>query len=336
MPIDLTGRSFLRELDFTVPEWHSLLDLAGRLKGEHHTGSWSQRLTGTNIAVIFEKASTRTRTSFEVAAHHQGAHVTYLDPSGSHLGHKESAKDSARVLGRLYEAIEYRGAAQATVESLAEHAGVPVWNGLTDEWHPTQSLCDVFTMREHANKPDAQIALAYIGDARNNVASSLLMAGAMMGMDVRVISPASLASPPAVAAAAARVAATTGARILHTSDPAVGVRGVDFVYTDVWLSMGEPESMWKQRIDVLLPYQVDRALFDKTGTAETRFMHCLPAMHNRDTEVGERIFQSTGLDALEVTEEIFESDRSIVFQQAENRMHTIKAVMVATLGQAPG
>jgi ornithine carbamoyltransferase len=332
MTINLKGRSFVRELDYTSDEWRYLLQLTQDLKREKRSGRQRHRLDEANIAVIFEKASTRTRCAFEVAAHQQGAHVTYLDPSGSHMGHKESAKDSARVLGRMFDAIEYRGFSQGTVETLAEHAGVPVWNGLTDEWHPTQSLCDMFTMREHAEKPDSQISFAYVGDARNNVANSLLIAGAMMGMDVRMVAPTSLFNPAAVIEAAGAIAALSDARITHTDEPGAGVDGVDFVYTDVWVSMGEPEEAWQERINLLLPYQVNSALLAKTGNPDVKFMHCLPAFHNRETEVGERLFQSTGLDALEVTDEVFESKNSIVFDQAENRMHTIKAVMVATLG----
>ncbi len=332
MTINLKGKSFVRELDFTSDEWRYLLDLTADLKLEQRSGPQVPRLEEANVAVIFEKASTRTRCAFEVAAHQQGAHVTYLDPSGSHMGHKESAKDSARVLGRMFDAIEYRGFSQSTVEALAEHSGVPVWNGLTDEWHPTQSLCDVFTMREHAHKPDQEISFAYVGDARNNVANSLLIAGAMMGMDVRMVAPKSLFNPPDVVEAAEAIAAETGARITRTDDPGAGVDGVDFVYTDVWVSMGEAEETWQERINLLLPYQVNGALLDKTGNPDVKFMHCLPAFHNRETEVGEQLFQSAGLDALEVTDEVFESANSIVFDQAENRMHTIKAVMVATLG----
>jgi ornithine carbamoyltransferase len=332
MMTDLKGRSFLKELDFTPDEWRSLLELAKQLKLEWHTGPRRKQLDEANIAVIFEKASTRTRCAFEVAAHHQGAHVTYLDPSGSHMGHKESVKDTARVLGRMYDAIEYRGFSQASVEELAAYAGVPVWNGLTNEWHPTQSLCDMLTMREHAQRPDADIAFAFLGDARNNVGNSLLIAGAMLGMDVRMVGPVDLRNPSDVVEAARQIARTTGARITHTDDPGVGVDGVDFVYTDVWVSMGEPEEVWTKRIAELLPYQVNRALLDKTGNPDVRFMHCLPAFHNRETVVGEELFEKTGLDELEVTDEVFESENSIVFDQAENRMHTIKAVMVATLG----
>ena len=333
MTTNLRGRSFVKELDFTTAEWLSLIDLSQELKRELDMEPGPvQHLAEANVAVIFEKASTRTRCAFEVAAHQQGAHVTYLDPSGSHMGHKESAKDSARVLGRMFDAIEYRGFSQATVETLARYSGVPVWNGLTDGWHPTQSLCDMLTMREHAGKPDSEIAFAYVGDAHNNVANSLLIAGAMMGMDVRMVAPKSLCNPPEVVAAAEEIAARTGARITQTDQPGAGVDGVDFVYTDVWVSMGEAEATWQQRIDLLLPYQVNRQLLDKTGNPEVKFMHCLPAFHDRQTEVGEQLFQSTGLDALEVTDDVFESENSIVFDQAENRMHTIKAVMVATLG----
>jgi len=332
MTINLKGKSFVRELDFTSDEWRYLLQLTKELKLEQRSGPQRPRLEEANVAVIFEKASTRTRCAFEVAAHQQGAHVTYLDPSGSHMGHKESAKDSARVLGRMFDAIEYRGSSQATVEALAEYSGVPVWNGLTDEWHPTQSLCDIFTMREHAQKPDTEISFAYVGDARNNVANSLLIAGAMMGMDVRMVAPKSLFNPPDVVEAAEAIAARTGARITRTDEPGAGVDGADFVYTDVWVSMGEAEETWQERINLLLPYQVNNALLEKTGNPDVKFMHCLPAFHDRGTEVGEELFQSTGLDALEVTDEVFESANSIVFDQAENRMHTIKAVMVATLG----
>jgi ornithine carbamoyltransferase len=328
---NLRGRSFLKELDFTVEEWTHLLDLAQRLKFERSIGTTHQRLAGANLALIFEKASTRTRSAFEVAAHHQGAHVTYLDPEGSHFGHKESVKDTARVLGRMYDGIEYRGFSQATVELLAQHAGVPVWNGLTDEWHPTQSLCDMLTMREAVHKEDNRIAFAYCGDARNNVANSLLVAGAMLGMDVRMVGPEVLWNPPAVIAAARDIAAGTGARITHTADPAAGVYGVDVVYTDVWVSMGEPASAWDDRIALLTPYQVNAELLERTGDPAVKFMHCLPALHDRISSVGEELYAAHGLSALEVTDEVFESGHSIVFDQAENRMHTIEAVLVATL-----
>jgi ornithine carbamoyltransferase len=327
----LHGRSFLKELDFSPAEWLSFLDLTAELKAEKRARSERKRLSGANIALIFEKASTRTRCAFEVAAYDQGAHLTYLEPSGSHLGHKESAADTGRVLGRMYDAIEYRGFSQATVESLAASSGVPVWNGLTDEWHPTQALCDMYTMREHAAKPDREISFAYLGDARNNVGNSLLVAGALMGMDVRIVAPESLFNSEDVRSAAGRIAHDTGARLTHTSDPAEGVAGVDYVYTDVWVSMGEPAEAWDERIALLTPYQVTTELLDKTGNPETKFMHCLPAFHNRDTTVGEQLYQRTGLAALEVTDDVFESPRSIVFDQAENRLHTIKAIMVATL-----
>ncbi|MCW2818931.1 MAG: argF [Marmoricola sp.] len=330
---DLAGRSLLKELDLTPDEWRSLLDLAAELKVEKRFRIERQRLVGVNIALIFEKASTRTRCAFEVAAHDQGAHVTYLDPSGSHLGHKESAADTARVLGRMYDGIEFRGFAQETAETLAAFSGVPVWNGLTDQWHPTQSLCDMLTMREHAGKPDREISFAFVGDARDNTANSLLVAGAMLGMDVRMVAPASLGNPAEVVEAAAAVADRTGARITCTSDVAAGVAGVDFVYTDVWVSMGEPVEAWDDRIALLVPYQVNAALMAGTGNPHTKFMHCLPAFHDRGTEVGQQLFTRTGLSALEVTDEVFESTASIVFDQAENRLHTIKAVLVATLAR---
>lgn len=331
---NLRGRDFLKEIDFTVEEWRGLIDLAGELKAERHNPERRQRLRGRSIALLFEKASTRTRCAFEVAAYEEGAHVTYLDPESSHVGHKESVADTARVLSRMYDGIEYRGFAQDIVEQLARFADVPVWNGLTDQWHPTQSLCDIFTMLEHAGKPAEDISFAYIGDARNNVANSLVVAGAMMGMEVRIIAPSQLQSPADVLAAGRAIAATTGARIKQTTDPATGVAGADFVYTDVWLSMGEPEEMWAERIKLLSPYRVDQSVLAKAGP-DAKFMHCLPALHGADTEVGERLLAHTGSSVdlgLEVTDEVFESSRSIVFDQAENRLHTIKAVLVATLG----
>jgi ornithine carbamoyltransferase len=331
---NMLGRSFLKELDLTPDEWRSLLDLAARLKADKGGGTEEQHLVGKNIALIFEKASTRTRCAFEVAAHDQGAHVTYLDPSGSHMGHKESAADTARVLGRMYDGIEYRGFSQTTAETLATFSGVPVWNGLTDEWHPTQSLCDMLTMREHASKPDGRIAFAFVGDARDNTANSLLIAGAMLGMDVRMVAPDSLGNQEDVIKAARGIAESTGARILVTSDIALGTADVDFVYTDVWVSMGEPVEAWAERIALLRPYQVTDAMLVATGNPHVKFMHCLPAFHDRGTDIGEELYQSTGLTALEVTNEVFESPASIVFDQAENRMHTIKAVMVATLGDS--
>ncbi len=332
----LSGRSFLKELDLTVPEWSALLDLARELKTAKKDGREQPRLTGKNIALIFEKASTRTRCAFEVAAHDQGAHVTYLDPSGSHIGHKESIRDTARVLGRMYDGIEYRGFAHATAETLAGAAGVPVWNGLTDTWHPTQSLCDMLTMTEHSPKPPAEISFAYLGDAHDNTANSLLVAGAMMGMDVRMVGPDSLRNPDHVLEAAQEIAARTGARITQTNDVAVGVADVDFLYTDVWVSMGEPDEVWDQRIALLTDYRVTAKMVELTGNPDVKFMHCLPAFHDRDTDVGESLWQRTGIGELEVTDEVFQSRHSIVFDQAENRLHTIKAVLVATLCPAPG
>lgn len=329
--LGLRGRSFTKELDVTVAQWHGLLDLARQLKAERAAGHERQRLSEKNLALIFAKSSTRTRCAFEVAAHEQGAHVTYLDPSGSQMGHKESVKDTGRVLGRMFDGIEYRGFSQDSVEELATSSGVPVWNGLTDQWHPTQSLCDMLTMLEHTEKPADEICFAYVGDADNNTANSLLVAGAMMGMDVRMVSPSALRNPDTVVDIATEIAGVTGARVLQTSDVAEGVAGADFVYTDVWLSMGEPETAWDERIAVLSDYQVDAGLLALTGNADVKFMHCLPAFHDRNTEVGEHIFQRTGRTCLEVTDDVFESPASIVFDQAENRMHTIKAVLVATL-----
>ncbi len=332
MAFSLRHRNFLKELDYTDKEWKFLLGLAADLKAAKYAGTERPRLCGRNIVLIFEKTSTRTRCAFEVAAHDQGAHVTYLDPAGSQMGHKESVKDTARVLGRMFDGIEYRGAAQATVEVLGRHAGVPVWNGLTDEWHPTQTLCDMLTMREHSAKADRDIAFAYLGDARFNMGNSLLVAGALMGMDVRIVAPKTLWNDDAVVAAAREVAEATGARLTHTEDVTEGVKGVDFVHTDVWVSMGEPKDVWDSRIAQLRDYQVSTEVLERTGNADVKFMHCLPAYHGRDTVVGEDVFRQTGMEALEVTDEVFESAASIVFDQAENRMHTIKAVMVATLG----
>jgi ornithine carbamoyltransferase len=332
MAFNLRNRSFVKELDFTPKEWKFLLDLAAELKVAKYAGSEQPRLERKNIALIFEKTSTRTRCAFEVAAFDQGARVTYLDPSGSQIGHKESMEDTARVLGRMYDGIEYRGSSQSNVETLAACAGVPVWNGLTDEWHPTQMLCDMLTMREHCGKHDEDIAFAFLGDAHNNVGNSLLVSGAMMGMDVRIVAPRSQWNHPDVVAAAQRIAEESGARILHTDDVEEGVAGVDYLYTDVWVSMGEPKEVWAERINLLKPYQVNMAVVKATGNPKVRFMHCLPGFHDRHTKVGEDLFQQTGMDALEVTDEVFESRHSIVFDQAENRMHTIKAVLVATLG----
>ncbi|QNE73390.1 ornithine carbamoyltransferase [Streptomyces finlayi] len=332
MKIDLRRRPYLKELDFTPAEFRHLLELSASIKTARREGSEEQRLRGKNIAVIFEKTSTRTRCAFEVAAHQQGAHVTYLDPAGSQLGHKESVKDTARVLGRYYDGIEYRGSDQRFVEELARHAGVPVWNGLTDQWHPTQSLADVLTMWEHTDKPLDQVSFAYLGDARNNVGNSLLITAAMLGMDVRMVGPRALRNAPDVVEEARRAAAVSGARITLTEDVAQGVAGVDFLYTDVWLSMGEPPELWDERIALLKPYQVTVQTLEATGNPAVKFMHCLPAFHSSDTTVGAKIAARTGMTALEVTDEVFESSHSIVFDQAENRLHTIKAVLVATLG----
>jgi ornithine carbamoyltransferase len=332
MSFNLHNRSFVKELDFTPQEWTFLLDLAAELKRAKYAGIERPRLTGKNIALIFEKTSTRTRCAFEVAAFDQGAHVTYLDPSGSQIGHKESMADTARVLGRMYDGIEYRGSGQHNVETLAAFAGVPVWNGLTDEWHPTQMLCDMLTMREHCPRPDSEISFAYLGDARNNVGNSLLVTGAMMGMDVRIVAPRALWNADDVVKQARAIADETGARILHTEDAAAGVAGVDFLYTDVWVSMGEPKEVWNERIELLRPYQVNADLVAATGNRSVKFMHCLPSYHNRSTTIGEELFQKTGMESLEVTDEVFEGPHSIVFDQAENRMHTIKAVLLATLG----
>jgi ornithine carbamoyltransferase len=332
MAFNLRHRSFVKEVDFTPKEWKFLLDLAAELKVAKYAGSEQPRLSRKNIALIFEKTSTRTRCAFEVAAHDQGAQVTYLDPSGSQIGHKESIEDTARVLGRMYDGIEYRGFAQEKVETLARYAGVPVWNGLTDEWHPTQTLCDMLTMREHSPKHDEEISFAYLGDARNNMGNSLLVTGAMMGMDVRMVGPREQWNHEEVVKQAHDIAVETGARITQTDDVEEGVEGVDFVYTDVWLSMGEPAEKWGERIELLKPYQVNARLLELTGNPTVKFMHCLPGFHDRHTTVGEELYEKTGMAALEVTDEVFRSKHSIVFDQAENRMHTIKAVLVATLG----
>ena len=333
MAINLKNGSFLKLLDFTPAEIQYLLDLAAELKAAKKAGTEKKTLTGKNIALIFEKTSTRTRCSFEVAAYDQGAHVTYLGPTGSQIGIKESMKDTARVLGRMFDGIEYRGFAQTTVEQLAEYSGVPVWNGLTNEFHPTQILADFLTMREHSSKPLSQVSYAYLGDARYNMGNSLLVGGAKMGMDVRIVAPKALQPAPELVAECRKVAAETGARITITDDVAAGVKGCDFIYTDIWVSMGEPDEVWKERIAMLKPYQVNAELMAKTGNPSCKFMHCLPSYHNRETKAGEEVFQKFGLDGVEVTEDVFESAASIVFDEAENRMHTIKAVMVATLGQ---
>jgi len=332
MAYNLRNRHFLKLLDFSREEIAFLLDLADSLKQAKYTGSEKPRLSGKQIALIFEKSSTRTRCAFEVAARDQGAFVTYLGPSGSQIGHKESMKDTARVLGRMYDGIEYRGFAQAIVEELARYAGVPVWNGLTNEFHPTQILADFQTMREHAKRELSGITFCYLGDARFNMGNSLLVGGVRMGMDVRLAAPNAYQPDPGLVADCRRIAAETGARITITDDVDVAVKGADFLYSDVWVSMGEPESVWEERIQALKPFQINAAAMEKTGNPETRFMHCLPAFHNRDTRIGEEIFSKYGMNGMEVTEEVFESPASIVFDEAENRMHTIKAVMVATLG----
>ncbi len=332
MPFNLRTRSFVKEVDFTAVEWRHLLGLAKELKRAKYAGTETPRLRGKDLALIFEKNSTRTRAAFEVAAHDQGATTTYLDTSGSQIGHKESIKDTARVLGRYYDGIQFRGTKQTDVETLATFAGVPVWNGLTDEWHPTQMLADHLTLGEHIRRPLHQVKYAYIGDARNNVANSILVSSAMMGMDVRMISPESLLNRPEIVAQAQAIADDTGASITLTTDPAEGVKDADVIYTDVWVSMGEPNEVWDERISLLRPYQVNSDLMQLTGNPHTKFMHCLPAFHDRSTMVGEHIYQRTGMDGLEVTDEVFESSASIVFDQSENRMHAIKAILVATLG----
>ncbi|SFD95310.1 ornithine carbamoyltransferase [Thermophagus xiamenensis] len=332
MAFNLRNRHFLKLLDFSPEEINFLLDLAQNLKAAKYAGVEQPRLRGKNIALIFEKTSTRTRCAFEVAAYDQGAHVTYLGPSGSQIGYKESMKDTARVLGRMYDAIEYRGFSQKIVEELAKYAGVPVWNGLTDEFHPTQILADFLTMKEHSTVPLNQISFAYLGDGRNNMANSLLVGGAKMGMDVRIIGPKSLQPSPQLVEQCRKIAGETAAVITITDDLKKGVEGCDFLYTDVWVSMGEPEEVWNDRIKLLKPYQVNAKTMEMTENPACKFMHCLPAFHNRETILGEEIFNKFGLDGQEVTEEVFESPASIVFDQAENRLHTIKAVMVATLG----
>ncbi len=333
MAFNLRNRSFLKLLDFTPKEIQFLLDLSADLKAAKYAGTEQQRLKGKNIVLLFEKDSTRTRCAFEVAAFDQGAHVTYLGPSGSQMGKKESMEDTARVLGRMYDGIEYRGYSQEIVETLAKYAGVPVWNGLTTEFHPTQILADFLTMREHCSKPLNKVTFAYLGDARNNMGNSLMVGAAKMGMDFRAVAPKQCWPSDELYNQCLEIARETGAKITRTESVAEGVKGCDFLYTDVWVSMGEPESVWAERINLLKPYQVNKKAMELTGNPNCKFMHCLPAFHNRKTAVGEDIFQKFGLESMEVTEDVFESDASIVFDEAENRMHTIKAVMVATLGQ---
>lgn len=332
MAYNLRNRNFVKLLDFDPKEIKFLLDLSIDFKKAKYAGTEQKRLEGKNIALIFEKASTRTRCAFEVAAFDQGAHVTYLGPSGSQIGKKESMKDTARVLGRMYDGIEYRGFGQEVVEDLALYAGVPVWNGLTNEYHPTQILADFMTMIEHSDKPLSDISFCYLGDARNNMGNSLLVGAAKMGMDFRSAAPKSVQPSEELLATCKEIAKETGAKITITEDVKEAVKGVDFLYTDVWVSMGEPESVWKERIELLKPYQINKNTIELTGNPDVKFLHCLPSFHNRETTVGEEIFQKYGLDGMEVTEDVFESEHSIVFDEAENRMHTIKAVMVSTLG----
>ncbi|MBP7039253.1 MAG: ornithine carbamoyltransferase [Bacteroidales bacterium] len=332
MPVNLRNRNFLKLLDFTPEEIHFLLNLSADLKKAKYTGTERQLLKGKNIALIFEKTSTRTRCAFEVAAIDQGAHVTYLGPTGSQIGHKESMKDTARVLGRMYDGIEYRGYGQAIVEELALYAGVPVWNGLTNEFHPTQVLADLMTMLEFTDKPLNRVSFCYLGDARYNMGNSLLVGAAKMGMDFRTAAPSAYQQDKKLVEKCKAIAAETGARINITDNVGEAVKDVDFLYTDVWVSMGEPDSVWEERIRLLKPFQVNMDVVRKTGNPDVKFLHCLPAFHNRETIIGEEIFRKYGLDGMEVTEDVFESKHSIVFDEAENRLHTIKAVMVATLG----
>ncbi len=332
MAYNLKNRNFLKLLDFTPKEISFLLDLSADLKKAKYAGTEQPRLSGKNIALIFEKESTRTRCAFETAAYDQGARVTYLGPTGSQIGKKESMKDTARVLGRMYDGIQYRGFGQEIIEELGKYAKVPVWNGLTTEFHPTQVLADFLTMMEHSNKPLSQLTFAYLGDARNNMGNSLLIGAAKMGMDFRSIAPNSVQPNENLIKEAKKISEKTGSKILVTDDLKEGVKDCDFLCTDVWVSMGEPDKVWKERIELLRPYQVNKETMKMTGNPQVKFMHCLPAFHNRETTIGEDIYQKFGLDAMEVTEDVFESEESIVFDEAENRVHTIKAVMVATLG----
>ena len=333
MSVDLKNRHFLKLFDFSMAEIQFLLDLSLELKQAKNSGREAQQLVGKNIALVFEKTSTRTRCAFEVACYDQGAHVTYLGPTGSQMGVKESLKDTARVLGRMFDGIEYRGFEQERVEVLARYAGVPVWNGLTNEFHPTQILADFMTMLEHSSGPLNQISFAYLGDARNNMGNSLLIGAAKMGMDYRSVAPQRLQPDPVLVDQARHIAAQSGARITLTDNPSEGVNACDFLITDVWVSMGEPEETWEERIRLLKPYQINPQMMQLTGNAKVKFLHCLPAYHNRETQIGEKIYHAHGLDGLEVTEAVFESPQSIVFDEAENRLHTIKAIMVATLAE---
>lgn len=332
MAFNLRNRHFLKLLDFTPQEIRFLLDLSRDLKRAKYAGIEQPRLRGKNIALIFEKASTRTRCAFETASFDQGAHITYLGPSGTHIGYKESVKDTARVLGRMYDGIEYRGFGQERVEELAEYAGVPVWNGLTNEYHPTQILADVLTMIEHCPKPLEQMSLCYLGDGGNNMGNSLMVGCAKLGIDFRMASPESCRPDPELLGKCLEITRATGGKITLTDSVDEAVDGVDFLYTDVWVSMGDPDSAWEERIEELRPYQVNMDVVRKTCNPNVKFLHCLPAFHNRETTKGEEVFEKWGLDGIEVTEDVFESAVSVVFDQAENRVHTIKAVMVATLG----
>jgi ornithine carbamoyltransferase len=332
MAFNLRNRHFLTLLDFTPMEIHYLLDLAFTLKKAKYSGTEVPTLKGKNIALIFEKASTRTRCAFEVAAFDQGAGVTYLGPSGSQIGYKESMKDTARVLGRMYDGIEYRGFGQSVVKELADYAGVPVWNGLTNEFHPTQILADFMTMMEHSHKPLEEMKFCYLGDARNNMGNSLMVGAAKVGMDFRAAAPVSVQPGKPLVQRCREIAAETGGKITITDDVQKAVKDADFLYTDVWVSMGEPEEVWEERIKLLRPYQVNMDVIKATGNSEVKFLHCLPAFHNRETVMGEQIFQKFGLESMEVTDDVFESEHSIVFDEAENRMHSIKAILVATLG----
>lgn len=332
MAFNLRNRNFLKLLDFTPEEIKYLLDLSKELKTAKYAGTETQRLKGKNVVLLFAKDSTRTRCAFEVAALDQGAGVTFIGPSGSQMGKKESMKDTARVLGRMYDGIEYRGFGQEIVEELGAHSGVPVWNGLTDEFHPTQVLADFLTIMEHTDKQLSEVTLVYLGDARNNMGNSLMVGSAKMGMKFRAVAPKNLWPNEELVKKCKEIAKETGAVIEFTDDPVEGVKGADFLYTDVWVSMGEPEAVWEQRINIMKPYQVNMEMIKNTGNPNVKFLHCLPAFHNRETTVGEEIFQKFGLEAMEVTDEVFESSHSIVFDEAENRLHTIKAIMVATLG----
>lgn len=330
MAFNLKGRSFITLLDYTPKEIKFLLGLSEDLKKAKYAGTEQQMLKNKNIALIFEKSSTRTRCAFEVAAYDQGAHVTYLGPSGSQIGYKETMKDTARVLGRMYDGIEYRGFDQSRVEDLAQYSGVPVWNGLTTQFHPTQVMADFLTAKEHLNKPFNKMVFAYTGDGRNNMGNSLMVGAAKLGMDFRIVAPKELYPNAALIKKCQEIAKKTGAKLTFTEDVATGVKNADVIYTDVWVSMGEPDEVWEQRIKLLKPYQVNREMMNKTGKTTTIFMHCLPSFHNTDTILGKKIYDKFGIPEMEASDEVFESENSVVFDEAENRLHTIKAIMVAT------